>query len=119
MGGIENMMQQMGGMGGMSGMGGMFGGMGGSDGSTGSTGTGTSTSTAPQNPFSAFGGMGGGMGGNPFSSFQQPNTGEQNFDIQLQQLEDMGFTNRQVNLRALQATYGNVEAAIERILSGI
>ncbi len=29
----------------------------------------------------------------------------------------MGFTNESVNLQALQATGGNVEAAVERILA--
>ena len=31
----------------------------------------------------------------------------------------MGFTNENVNLEALKATGGNVEAAIERILNSI
>ncbi|TFY50542.1 hypothetical protein EVJ58_g11005, partial [Rhodofomes roseus] len=37
---------------------------------------------------------------------------------QLQQLQDMGFTNAQQNVRALLATGGNVHAAIEYILGG-
>lgn len=47
---------------------------------------------------------------------QQPP--EERFAVQLQQLSDMGFTNRQVNIQALTATAGNVEAAVERLLMG-
>jgi len=36
---------------------------------------------------------------------------------QLQQLQDMGFIDRQANIRALQATGGNVSLAIEQLLS--
>lgn len=43
---------------------------------------------------------------------------EERYAIQLQQLQDMGFNNRQVNLQALQRTNGNVEAAVERLLMG-
>jgi ubiquilin len=42
---------------------------------------------------------------------------EVRFAVQLQQLQDMGFPNQQANIAALQATNGNVEAAIERLLS--
>ena len=35
-----------------------------------------------------------------------------------EQLQDMGFTDTAANLRALTATQGNVNAAIERLLSG-
>ncbi|RHY06228.1 hypothetical protein DYB37_006684 [Aphanomyces astaci] len=41
------------------------------------------------------------------------------YSSQLSQLVDMGFTNREQNLRALQATFGNVNAAVDRILSGL
>jgi len=36
---------------------------------------------------------------------------------QLQQLQEMGFFDRDANIRALQATGGNVSAAVERLLS--
>jgi ubiquilin len=36
---------------------------------------------------------------------------------QLQQLRDMGFINTEANLAALQATGGNVNAAVERLLN--
>jgi ubiquilin len=47
---------------------------------------------------------------------QQP--AEERFAAQLQQLQDMGFNNRQVNVQALTRTNGNVEAAVERLLMG-
>lgn len=54
----------------------------------------------------------GGMGG------QQPVADpETAYANQLQQLQEMGFFDRDANLRALQATGGNVSAAVERLLS--
>lgn len=41
----------------------------------------------------------------------------ENFDAQLEQLGAMGFTNRDENLRALRATAGNVETALEFIIN--
>lgn len=38
---------------------------------------------------------------------------------QISQLNEMGFTNREQNIRALQSTMGNVNAAVERILGGL
>jgi ubiquilin len=43
---------------------------------------------------------------------------EERFQVQLQQLQDMGFTNASQNVRALLATAGNVHSAIEYILTG-
>lgn len=37
---------------------------------------------------------------------------------QLQQLRDMGFFDEEANLRAIQSTRGNVNAAVERLLGG-
>ena len=34
-------------------------------------------------------------------------------------LQDMGFSDRTANIRALQAVSGNVNAAVERLLSGM
>ncbi|KAF8206422.1 hypothetical protein K438DRAFT_1963471 [Mycena galopus ATCC 62051] len=42
---------------------------------------------------------------------------EERFQVQLQQLQDMGFTNASQNVRALLATAGNVHSAIEYILT--
>ncbi|KZV69769.1 hypothetical protein PENSPDRAFT_580312 [Peniophora sp. CONT] len=76
------------------------------------------------NPF-MFGGLGGlgGLGGAggagspppPAANLPPP---EERFQVQLQQLQDMGFTNAQQNIRALLATGGNVHSAIEYILGG-
>lgn len=44
---------------------------------------------------------------------------EETYAPQLQQLRDMGFGNHQENIRALQATGGNVNAAVERLLSSV
>lgn len=42
---------------------------------------------------------------------------EVRFQAQLSQLEAMGFTNRESNLRALVQTLGDVERAIDLLLS--
>jgi ubiquilin len=41
---------------------------------------------------------------------------EERYQAQLEQLTSMGFTNREANLQALVATFGDVSAAIERLL---
>lgn len=61
--------------------------------------------------YPGFGGAGAGA-----NSSQPP---EERFKDQLRQLNDMGFVNKEVNIEALTATGGNVEAAIERILAMI
>lgn len=43
----------------------------------------------------------------------------QRYAVQLEQLVSMGFNNREANLQALTATMGDVNAAIERLLSQI
>ncbi|KAG8975752.1 hypothetical protein FRB90_009427 [Tulasnella sp. 427] len=43
---------------------------------------------------------------------------EERFQTQLQQLADMGFSDARANVRALLATGGNVQAAIEYLLGG-
>ncbi|KIK78908.1 hypothetical protein PAXRUDRAFT_771440 [Paxillus rubicundulus Ve08.2h10] len=89
---------------------------------TGTTGTG-----ALPNPFdpamirqmqAAFGGFGGGFGAPPAAAPAVTTSPEERFQVQLQQLQDMGFTNAAQNVRALLATAGNVHSAIEYILSG-
>ncbi len=42
---------------------------------------------------------------------------EETYQAQLQQLRDMGFYSASENVQALQATFGNVEAAVEYLLS--
>lgn len=44
---------------------------------------------------------------------------EERFATQLQQLQEMGFYDRAENIRALLATNGNVNAAVERLLGSI
>lgn len=63
-----------------------------------------------------LGGMGGlgGLGG--FAAPPAVADPETAYASQLQQLQDMGFFDRQANIAALQATGGNVNAAVERLL---
>jgi len=42
---------------------------------------------------------------------------EQRYSSQLEQLSAMGFVNRDANLQALIATFGDINAAVERLLS--
>ncbi len=70
----------------------------------------------------AGGGLGdwGGLFGAPPPSTaapQQPQAPpEERFREQLQQLQEMGFTDQQANINALIATNGYVQGAIERLL---
>ncbi|PFH45777.1 hypothetical protein AMATHDRAFT_77925 [Amanita thiersii Skay4041] len=64
----------------------------------------------------SFGGAFGGGMSPPVSTDTRPP--EERFQAQLQQLQEMGFTNAQQNIRALLATAGNVHSAIEYILNG-
>lgn len=68
----------------------------------------------------AAGGLGGlfGPGGLNFAAVPPPVANpEQAYATQLTQLNEMGFWDREANVRALQATGGNVQAAVERLLS--
>lgn len=64
------------------------------------------------------GGLGsyGGLPGSPPPADTRP--AEERFQVQLQQLQEMGFTNATQNIRALLATGGNVQSAIDYIFSG-
>ncbi|CAN8257823.1 unnamed protein product [Cochlearia groenlandica] len=63
-----------------------------------------------------FGNLGaGGLGGTNQSNVPP----EERFATQLQQLQEMGFYDRAENIRALLATNGNVNAAVERLLGSI
>ncbi|KAJ3019025.1 hypothetical protein HKX48_002460 [Thoreauomyces humboldtii] len=59
-----------------------------------------------------MGGMGGGLGGAPAAP-ADTRPPEERFQVQLGQLQDMGFYSAQENVRALTLTHGNVEAAVE------
>jgi ubiquilin len=65
-------------------------------------------------PFGGFGGFGNFGGFNNLNQNQNQNP-EEKYKTQLEQMEAMGFTNKQVNIDALKACNGNVEAAIERL----
>jgi len=47
----------------------------------------------------------------------QNNPPEERFSSQLEMLASMGFVDRQANIQALIATYGDVNAAIDRLLN--
>lgn len=51
---------------------------------------------------------------NPSANNQPP---EERYSSQLEQLSAMGFVNREANLQALIATFGDVNAAVERLLN--
>uniref|UniRef100_A0A0K0F4D4 F15C11.2 (projected from Caenorhabditis elegans ortholog ubql-1) n=1 Tax=Strongyloides venezuelensis TaxID=75913 RepID=A0A0K0F4D4_STRVS len=46
-----------------------------------------------------------------------PANAEERFKDQLEQLNSMGFLNKEANIRALIATFGDVNAAVERLLN--
>jgi ubiquilin len=59
--------------------------------------------------------------GSSFGGFQPPAAPVDpsiRYASQLRQLQDMGFGDEAANLRALQSTGGNVNAAVERLLGG-
>ncbi len=51
----------------------------------------------------------------PATPLQRP---EERYSNQLDQLNSMGFSDRAANVRALVASQGNVNAAVERLISG-
>lgn len=76
-----------------------------------------------QNPF-ATALFGGGLPGamptaTPAAGTANAQPPEIRFQQQLQQLQDMGFYDAQMNLRALQMTNGNVNAAVEFLLRSL
>ena len=96
-----------------------FAGFGATPGATGTPAPGTGTTAPPPVDFSAlFGGVppfGAAPGTAPTVPPADPAT---RFAPQLQQLQDMGFNDRERNIQALQQTGGNLNAAIDRLLSG-
>ncbi|KAJ8575379.1 hypothetical protein ON010_g3835 [Phytophthora cinnamomi] len=116
---MQNAMNQLRGAGLMPGLEGL------NLGDAGATGAGAAGSPNPAaaNPFAMFGGFpGAGFGGAATGAASTPaapaGNPEEIYASQLTQLNDMGFSNRDQNIRALQATLGNVHAAVERLLSG-
>lgn len=74
----------------------------------------------PGNMFSMMANMFGqpGAGVAPAGTPQTFQSPEARFAVQLQQLNDMGFNDNAANIRCLTATGGNLNLAIERLLSG-
>jgi len=65
-------------------------------------------------------GLSGGLGGGaatPTANVTPAPDAETRFASQLEQLEMMGFNNRQANIEELTRTGGNVEAAVDRLLT--
>ncbi|KAJ1877765.1 hypothetical protein LPJ71_011158 [Coemansia sp. S17] len=79
-----------------------------------SAGTNAASSPPSMPAFNPFAGM---MGQPPAAASANQAPPEERFQQQLQQLNDMGFWNAAQNIRALSITGGNVEAAIEYLLS--
>jgi ubiquilin len=62
-------------------------------------------------PYGAFG------GGFPMPTENSSVPPEERYKDQLEKMAEMGFTNKEANIQALQATGGNVEMALERLLT--
>lgn len=67
--------------------------------------------------FGPFGGMGAGQPTGTSGQQQNQQPPEVRFREQLQQLQEMGFTDQQANITALTASNGFVQGAIERLLN--
>ncbi|KXN84286.1 Ubiquitin domain-containing protein DSK2 [Leucoagaricus sp. SymC.cos] len=78
--------------------------------------TSTNNPTSASNPTNPSSPRAGGFGSPPPPA--DTRSPEERFQVQLQQLQEMGFTNATQNVRALMATGGNVHSAIEYILNG-
>ena len=75
--------------------------------------------TNPAQPGVDFSQMMSMMGGLPPAAPTPTGDPEELYASQITQLNEMGFTNREQNVRALTQTMGNVNAAVERILGGL
>ncbi|CAH2076685.1 unnamed protein product [Thlaspi arvense] len=80
--------------------------------------TGATTGTGNNGGLDLLMNMFGSLGAGGLSGANQSNVPpEELYATQLQQLEEMGFFDRAENIRALRATNGNVNAAVERLLA--
>lgn len=77
--------------------------------------TGNTPNQANQQLFQDF--MGRMMNGMTNQGTQQNLPPEQRYQSQLEQLASMGFVNQEANLQALIATFGDINAAVERLLA--
>ncbi|KAF1955327.1 hypothetical protein CC80DRAFT_415740 [Byssothecium circinans] len=75
----------------------------------------TGTSSPAANPFASLFGPGGGFGTPPPQDNRPP---EEIYESQLRQLNEMGFYEFDRNVAALRRSGGNVQGAIEHLLSG-
>ncbi|KAH8728510.1 hypothetical protein GQ44DRAFT_48983 [Phaeosphaeriaceae sp. PMI808] len=107
---MRQMMQMMGGDGAAGSN--PFAGFGGQPFPAGNTGIGS----PPPNPFAALLGQGGGFGAPPAPADTRPP--EQIYEVQLAQLNEMGFYEFDRNISALRRSGGNVQGAIEYLLNG-
>lgn len=116
---MEQAMQMQGAMGGMGAFGGMGGGMPGATPSATSPGAQQARSPPMMNPLLQQMMMGGmpGMGGAPAAPAVPQDPPEVRFQVQLQQMQEMGFYDAAANIRALLACGGNVQAALEFMFS--
>jgi ubiquilin len=96
----------------------MFGGMQGAGAGAGAAGGVGSPGAGGMPNLGAFGGWGGAGGFGAPAAPTDTRPPEERFQVQLEQLQGMGFLNAAQNVRALLATGGNVHAAIEYILGG-
>lgn len=80
----------------------------------GQTGVAGANNLGLENLLGVFGGLG---GANTQNASNVPP--EQLYATELAQLQEMGFVNTQENIRALSATGGNVNAAVERLLGNL
>jgi len=97
----------------------MMNGAGGGANPFGGAGAAPGTGSAAPNPFAALmggGGFGGGFGTPPAPADTRPP--EQVYESQLAQLNEMGFYEFDRNVSALRRSGGNVQGAIEYLLSG-
>lgn len=82
--------------------------------------TGATTGTGNNAGLDLLMNMFGSLGAGSLSVPNQPNVPpEELYATQLQQLQEMGFFDREENIRALRATNGNVHAAVERLLGNL
>ena len=79
------------------------------------TGTGGGATSPPPNPFAAL--LGGGFGAPPAAP-ADTRPPEEVYEVQLRQLNDMGFFDFERNVQALRRSGGNVQGAIEFLLGG-
>ncbi|KAF1937644.1 hypothetical protein EJ02DRAFT_458543 [Clathrospora elynae] len=116
---MRNMMQMMGGAGGASAGANPFGAFG--QNPAGAPAGGAGAPAAADNPFGALFGPGGGFGGGAGFGTPAPQDNrppEEVYETQLRQLNEMGFYEFDRNVSALRRSGGNVQGAIEHLLSG-